>query len=309
MKIAFIYAGQGSQFSKMGIDLYQDEPVFSHAIDKIDKDGRIKLITYSGTIEELSQTQNTQPCMVLFAIALTKTLEHYGVKPDMLAGLSLGEYSALYASGVLTDAQAVELVSFRGKEMAKISKEISCSMSAILGLKRELVEKSVSRASEVGNVYIANYNSPSQIVISGDEKAVAKAEELATEYGAKRVVRLNVSGPFHTKYMKPVGDLLKKRFESEEFSDMQIPVVFNAIGREMKKDENIKDLLEKQVQSSVYFEDSINYMIKNGVDTFIEIGGGKVLSGFVKKISKDVNVYNVDNCESLKEVIKKIKGD
>ncbi|MFI3226273.1 MAG: ACP S-malonyltransferase [Clostridia bacterium] len=309
MKIAFIYAGQGSQFEKMGEDLYKTQPIFAKTLDAIDKNGKIKQLCFEGSIEELSKTSNTQPCMVAFAIAITRMLKDYGIYPEITAGLSLGEYSALNCANVLNDEQSLELVTFRGEQMEQASQGLNCKMYAILGIERKQLKKACEQASNLGIVSIANYNCPGQIVIAGESDACKKASDLALELGAKRAIELNVSGPFHTKLMKSAGLALNKRFTTEKFGEMQIPVVFNVLGTEKSKETNIKLLLEKQVQSSVYFEDSIRYMIKNGVDTFVEIGGGKTLTGFIKKISKDVATYQVFDVKSLENTLCKIKGE
>lgn len=309
MKIAFLYAGQGSQFEGMGKDLYENQEIFAKTFDKLENFENIKKMCFEYDLASLSKTSNTQPCMVAFAVALTETLKSYGIIPEMTAGLSLGEYSALNCANVLGNSQAVKLVSFRGLEMEKASKGLDCKMIAIMNLSRELVQKACEDASEYGIVSIANYNHKDQLVIAGESEACTKASELALEFGAKRAIELNVSGPFHTKLMKSAGDALEKRFSEENFADMQIPVVFNTIGSEKNENQDIKDLLVAQVQSSVYFEDSIKYMIEKGVDTFVEIGGGKVLSGFVKKISKTVETYAVYDMKTLESVIEKLKGE
>ncbi len=309
MRIAFLYAGQGSQFEQMGKDLYDNHPVFKKAFDEIDTSGKLKEMCFEYDITRLSKTSNTQPCMVAFASALTKTIKSYDIEPEMVAGLSLGEYSALNCAGVLEDTQAVELVAFRGLQMEQASEGLDCKMLAIMNLSRELVKSACDEASAFGIVSIANYNHKDQIVIAGETIACQKASEIAMELGAKRVVELKVSGPFHTKLMKKAGDALDERFSKEIFKDMNVPVVFNVIGTEKNENQNIKDLLVKQVQSSVYFEDSIKYMIEKGIDTFVEIGGTKVLSAFVKKVSKDVETYTIYDLKSLECTIEKLKGE
>jgi [acyl-carrier-protein] S-malonyltransferase len=247
--------------------------------------------------------------MVAFATAVTDILRSEGIEPKFAAGLSLGEYSALYAAGVFDKQTVISLAAFRGNAMANAVSGIECGMVAVLGLDREPLLKACEEASALGVVQICNYNCPGQLVISGETAAVSKAAELATAAGAKRCIPLKVSGPFHTKLMKPAGDALREKFAEVNFGEMQTPVVFNAIGREKNADENIPQLLEKQVQSSVYFEDSIKYMVDNGVDTFIEIGPGKALSGFVKKTVKGIKTYNIDDAAGLKAVIAAVKED
>lgn len=309
MNIAFIYAGQGSQKVGMGKDFYEEYPSFRETFDNAPVDFDLKALCFDGPEEQLSQTQYTQPCMVAFAAAVTDILKAEGIEPKMAAGLSLGEYSALYASGVFDKQTVISLAAFRGNAMTNAVKGLECGMIAVLGLDREPLLKACEEASSLGVVQICNYNCPGQLVISGEAAAVAKAAELASAAGAKRCVPLKVSGPFHTSLMTPAGDALREKFADVSFGEMQIPVVFNAIGREKNDGETIPELLEKQVQSSVYFEDSIRYMVEQGIDTFIEIGPGKTLSGFVKKTVKGVKIYNIDDAAGLKAVVTAIKED
>lgn len=309
MNIAFIYAGQGSQKVGMGKDFYEEYSSFQDAFDNAPVDFDLKALCFNGPEEQLSQTQYTQPCMVAFAAAVTDILKSEGIEPEMTAGLSLGEYSALYASGVFDRQTVISLAAFRGNAMANAVSGIECGMVAVLGLDREPLLKACEDAASLGVVQICNYNCPGQLVISGEAAAVARASELAAQAGAKRCIPLKVSGPFHTKLMKPAGDALREKFSDVNFGEMQIPVVFNAVGREKKADETIPQLLEKQVQSSVYFEDSIRYMVEHGIDTFIEIGPGKTLSGFVKKTVKGVKTYNIDDAAGLKAVIAAVREE
>lgn len=307
MKIAFLYAGQGSQKVGMGLDFYEQNQLYKETIDMFDI--RYRNLMHKGPMEELSMTRNTQPCMALFGAAITKLLFEKGIRPDYVAGLSLGEYNALYAAGVLDEKTLIDLVAFRGNEMEKAAKGIACKMTAVLGAKREVVEEECKLVceKEIGYVTIANYNCPGQYVICGEEIAVNAVENEVLEKGAKRCIPLKVSGPFHTKYMKAAGDALREKMKQVNFFDMEIPVVFNATGRRKEDDESMVDLLEKQVQESVYFEDCIRTLIEAGVDTLIEIGPGKVLSGFVKKVSRDVTVMNIENYEDFENISKKLE--
>ncbi|MFI3200003.1 MAG: ACP S-malonyltransferase [Eubacteriales bacterium] len=307
MSIAFIYAGQGSQFTQMGLDLYEQEPIYKTSLDSIDLDGTIKKLSFESDLETLSKTEHTQPCMVAFAISLTNTLYHYGVIPDYVAGLSLGEYSALYAAGVLTLEQAISLITFRGEIMATACKDIPCGMSAVLGLDKILLNEACIKASHLGVVSIANYNCPGQLIISGEQKALNLASKFALELGARRILPLNVSGAFHTSLMNKAGNQLKERFTKETFGIMKVPVIFNSTALPLQNYEHIPDLLVKQVQNSVYFEDSIRYMIDKGVTTFLEIGPGKILSGFIKKIDSTKTIYQIDNVSSLHKTIEQLK--
>ncbi len=308
VKLAFLYAGQGSQTVGMGKDLYKQFADTRAVFDTIKLDFDVKKCCFEGPMELLSQTQYTQPCMVAFAIAVTRLLAEQSIVPQMVAGLSLGEYSALYAAGVLDLQTALSLVRYRGQVMEEAVAGVQSKMIAVLGLEREQVHQAVAQGSALGLVQAANYNCPGQIVIGGEIAAVDKAAECALELGAKRTMELNVSGPFHTSLLEPAAQKLAKRLEQIQFGHMRVPVVFNTTARELQPNETVAQLLMRQVMSPVYLEDSIRYMLEQGVDTFVEIGPGKVLSGFVKKITKDVAVYQAQDVASLQATINQIKG-
>lgn len=308
-KIGFVYAGQGSQVVGMGKSFYDNYQIAKDVFDNIDLDIDVKKICFEGPIEELSKTSNTQPCMVTVAIIATRLLKENGIVPDYVAGLSLGEYSALNAAGVLTDNDAIDLVRFRGQAMERAAAGIESKMFAIIGLDRELLNEAVNEAKDLGFVAIANYNCPGQLVIAGEVDAVTKASELALEKGARRAIPLNTSGPFHTELLAPASKELKEKFTTVTFNEMQIPVVFNSSAKELEPGTSIAKMLEKQVMSSVYFEDSIRYMISKGVDTIIEIGPGKVLSGFIRKIGKSIKTYQVEDQASLEKTLMGLKGE
>ena len=308
-KIGFVYAGQGSQVVGMGKSFYDNYQIAKDVFDNMDLDIDVKKICFEGPIEELSKTSNTQPCMVTVAIIATRLLKENGIVPDYVAGLSLGEYSALNAAGVLTDNDAIDLVRFRGQAMERAAAGIESKMFAIIGLDRELLNEAVNEAKDLGFVAIANYNCPGQLVIAGEVDAVTKASELALEKGARRAIPLNTSGPFHTELLAPASKELKEKFTTVTFNEMQIPVVFNSSAKELEPGTSIAKMLEKQVMSSVYFEDSIRYMISKGVDTIIEIGPGKVLSGFIRKIDKSIKTYQVEDQASLEKTLMGLKGE
>ena len=283
MKLAFLYAGQGSQHAGMGRDLYEANADFRAAFDAAHLDFDLKTVCFDDPDGVINQTQYTQPCMVAFAVGMTAALYAKGIRPEYAAGLSLGEYSALNAAGVLDAATTVELVAFRGKAMAKAAEGIECGMTAVMMLDRDKLQACCDQASALGVVQICNYNCPGQLVIGGEKAAVDKASELAKAAGAKRCIPLKVSGPFHTSLMHPAGDALAERFRTVDFQPMQLPVLFNCLGHEKSDDQTIPQLLERQVQSSVYMEDTIRRLAELGVDTIVEIGPGHALSGFVKK--------------------------
>lgn len=308
MKVAFIYPGQGSQKVGMGLDLYETQPEFRIAMDQMDPTGRIRELCFNGTARELADTRNTQPCMVACECALTATLYSLGVAPAMLCGLSLGEYSALAAAGVLEARQAVDLAAFRGVEMARAVAGRDCGMAAVLGLDRSSVEQACEEASSAGVVEPTNYNCPGQIVVSGDAAAVTRACELATQAGAKRCVPLPVSGPFHTSLMKPAGDALRKRLAGERFGEMRIPVVFNTTARFIGDGQTVAGLLEQQVQHSVYFEDSVTFMAEQGVQATIELGPGDTLSKFVRKTARGMTALHVEDAATLSAALDKLSN-
>lgn len=313
MKLAFMYAGQGSQTIGMGKDFYEAYPEFREVMDNTKLDFDVKECCFQGPAEQLNTTKYTQPCMVAFAVGVTNVLKNKGLVPDMAAGLSLGEYSALYAAGVFEAQQVISLVAFRGKAMAEAVVDRACKMAAVINLEREKVQECCEKAHQefagqaLNVVEPTNYNCPGQIVISGDEAPVDRAIELLMEAGARRCIPLNVSGPFHTSLMKPAGDKLKERFKEEVFRDMQFPVVFNTLGRAKNQDETIPVLLERQVQSSIYIEDSIRYMAEQGIDTIVEIGPGTALSKFVKKTCPEITCYSVEKAEDVDKLLESLK--
>lgn len=300
MKLGIIFAGQGSQVVGMGQSFYPN-PIF-------DQNEDLKELCFHGPLEKLSYTPNTQPCMVMLATLITDQLKKNDIIPDYTAGLSLGEYSALYLAGVFKQQQVIDLARFRGKVMQEAVEELESEMIAVLGMEENLLKKLCQEASSLGVVSISNYNCPGQLVVAGEKAAVEKVKELALENKARRVIPLNTSGPFHTSLLKEAAKALKERFKNETFQEMKIPVIFNTLGHELSN-ETIPEILEKQVMSPVYFEKSLRYMIDQGVDTMIEVGPGKVLSGFVRKIDKSIQLYQIENKESLEKTIKALKGE
>ena len=299
MSLAFLYAGQGSQHPGMGADLYEAHPAFRAVLDAAGVDFDLKTTMFTDPDGVLNLTEYTQPCMVAFAAGMTALLAERGIVPDYAAGLSLGEYSALQCAGVFTAPQAISLAAFRGKAMAAAAAGRPCGMTAVLGLDREKLQEACRQAAGAGVVEIANYNCPGQLVIGGEQAAVDQAAALAKELGAKRCLPLKVSGPFHTSLLAPAGDALREKFKETAFGAMRIPVLFNCLGREMGPEDTIPALLEKQVQTSVYMEDTIRRLAELGVDTIVEIGPGKALIGFVKKTAPAIKTYAVETCADL----------
>lgn len=308
MSLAFLYAGQGSQHPGMGADLYEAHPAFRAVLDAAGVDFDLKTTMFTDPDGVLNLTEYTQPCMVAFAAGMTALLAERGIVPDYAAGLSLGEYSALQCAGVFTAPQAISLAAFRGKAMAAAAAGRPCGMTAVLGLDREKLQEACRQAAGAGVVEIANYNCPGQLVIGGEQAAVDKAAALAKELGAKRCLPLKVSGPFHTSLLAPAGDALREKFREIAFGAMRIPVLFNCLGREMGPEDTIPALLEKQVQTSVYMEDTIRRLAELGVDTIVEIGPGKALIGFVKKTAPAIKTYAVETCADLDALSAALKG-
>ncbi len=293
MKTAFLYAGQGSQHKGMGKDLYVDFPEFKEVFDEASLSFDLKETCFENPDERLGETKYTQPCMVAFACGVTAILKKDNLTPDYAAGLSLGEYSALQAAGVWSAADAIKLTAFRGEAMTKAAEGVCSGMTAVMGLDAETLQTCVEDARDAGVVSICNDNCPGQLVIGGEKDAVEKAAAIAKERGARRCVPLNVSGPFHTSFMKAAGDMLADYFKGVTFAEERIPVVFNLTGRERTKEESVQFLLEQQVQSGVRMTESINYMLDAGVRRFVEIGPGKAFSGFVKRCAKEKGIGDV----------------
>ena len=311
MSLAFLYAGQGTQHPGMGADLYERYPAFRQVLDRAQTglDFDLKTVSFSDPEGVLNQTEYTQPCMVAFAAGMTAILAELGIRPDCAAGLSLGEYSALQCAGVFSPEQAVSLAAFRGKAMASAVADRPCGMTAVLNLDREKLREVCCQASDAGVVEIANYNCPGQLVIGGDQAAVDKAAALAKEAGARRCLPLKVSGPFHTSLMAPAGDALREKFKGIAFGPMALPVLFNCLGHEMGEEDTIPALLERQVQSSVYLEDTIRRLEELGVDTVVEIGPGKALSGFVRKTAPEIKTWTVETCADIEALAVALKGE
>lgn len=292
-KTAFLYAGQGSQHKGMGKDLYENFAEYRQFMDSLERESalgfHLKEMSFEDPDGLLNRTEYTQPCMVAFACGVNEILRSWCARPDYVCGLSLGEYSALNMAGVWDSRSTVETAAFRGKAMARASAGIEAAMTAVIGLDEEQIQRCCAEAAGYGVVSVCNLNCPGQIVIGGERKAVEKAVALAKEKGAKRCLPLNVSGPFHTRFMREAGDALDGYFRSATFHEPETEVLYNVPGGPLT-DGTIADALVRQVQEPVRMESIIRYLFGHGVTRFIEIGPGTALSGFVKKTAKALGV-------------------
>jgi [acyl-carrier-protein] S-malonyltransferase len=307
-KTAFIFSGQGAQYVGMGKQIAQQykaaDGIFDQASQSLGFD--IKKMIFDSDDETLKITENTQPAILTVSIACLQPLLENGVKADAVAGLSLGEYSAHVAAGTISFSDAVALVRKRGKYMQEAVPLGAGAMAAILGLEKAIVIECCGIASADGIVEPANFNCPGQIVVAGEIKAVKKVVELCSEKGAKRSMLLPVSAPFHCSLLKPAGEKLALELEKIQLNDIKIPVVANVTSDYVTDKAVVKDLLIRQVSSPVLWEDSVRRMVEDGIDTFIEIGPGKVLSGFVKKVGKELRTFNIEDTESLNKTLSEL---
>lgn len=311
MKTVFMFSGQGAQYAGMGKDLYDHYPVAKEIFDRADTvlGYSIKEICFQEEAK-LGETEFAQPAILTMSIAAMKVLEEQGVRADMTAGLSLGEYSAYVASGAMDFEEAVALVQKRGKFMAEAVPTGEGAMYAVIGLDTALVEEACSEAAaETGELVVpANYNAPGQVVIAGKAAAAARAAELAKEKGAKMAVRLKVSGPFHTELLQPAADKLGPELQKMHISPMKIPVYTNVNAQIVSSETEIIPILTRQICCPVRWETIVRNMADAGADTFIELGPGKTLNGFVKRTIKGVTNVNVEDRSSLQKTMEKLNS-
>lgn len=309
MKTAFLFPGQGAQSIGMGKDIYEQYESARKIYDKVKEITGIDIakISFDGPEEELNKTNNTQLAVLTESLAILEVLKENNIKAEISAGLSLGEYTALIYSGALSFERGIKLVQKRGEYMHNLVPQGDWQMAAIMGLNEEQVEE-VCQKVKSGFVVPANYNCEGQIAISGEAKAVQEAEIIAKEMGAKKVRILKTAGPFHTEKLIDASNALRKELENVTINEFNTKVVKNLDGEIYNQNDDIKDILAKHIISPVRFSKSIKTMLDEGIDTFIEIGPGKTLSGFVKRTptDKEINIFDVSNVSKLEEVLKNL---
>ena len=304
MATAFLFPGQASQFVGMGKDLYDGSPLAARVFDLADSvlDIRIKSFCFSGPEESLRQTAVTQPAVFTHSVAALEMLKGLGILPDIVAGHSVGELAALVAAGVIEIEDGLRLVSVRAQAMSAAGKTRQGSMVAIIGLEDEEVAEVCKLAAEAGKVRPANYNCPGQTVISGEDRAVKRAIEIATERGAKRAIELPVSGAFHSDLMKPAVDALTSALEDITFSSPDVPVVPNVTAEPTTDPAELKRLLIEQVVSPVRWTESVTRICKKGVDRAYEVGPGSTLKGLVRRIDRNLSVETAGTIEDFERI-------
>src|SRR5579862_5661809 len=307
-KVAFIFPGQASQYPGMGKELADMYPVARATFEEADKalGFSISAMCWAGTEDELKLTANTQPAILTVSVAACRVLAEKGIAPDYVAGHSLGEYSALVAAGALKFADAIQLVRKRGTYMQEAVPVGVGSMAAILGLSPAVVTDACKRAAEKEVCSPANLNSPDQTVISGDAVAVKRAVEIASQLGAKRAVVLPVSAPFHSALMQPAQERLEKDLKAAKIADLRVPLVTNVDADTIRSGEEAREALIRQVSMPVRWEESMRLLLDEGVNTFIEVGPGRVLTGIMRQIERSVTTLNVEDEKSLQATVDRI---
>lgn len=305
--LVFMFSGQGSQYVGMGKELYENYEEAKKVLDEANQilDFDLKDMIFNGPEEDLNNTKNTQPAIYTVSAMVKAVLAENGLEPAAVAGHSLGEYSALHAAGVLSFKDGLKLVRRRGELMDQADPEGKGTMAAVIGLADEEVEEVLDQID--GIVTVANYNSPGQVVISGEVEAVGKAEELLADKGAKRVIPLSVSGAFHSPLMEPAKEELKNTIEAVDFNDAQMPLIANVTADYVKESSEIKAALIKQLDNSVRWVETIERFKNDDYEDYVEVGPGRVLKGLMRRIDRSLNAYNVEDQKSLKKTLKKLQ--
>jgi [acyl-carrier-protein] S-malonyltransferase len=309
-KVAFVFPGQASQYSGMGKELAEKYPVARAVFDEADKalGFSVSKLCFEGTEDDLKLTANTQPAILTVSVAAGRVLAEKGIAPDFVAGHSLGEYSALVAAGSVKFADAVKLVHKRGTYMQEAVPAGQGAMAAIMGLSPAVVQDACKRAAEGEICSPANLNSPEQTVISGHAGAVKRAVEIASQLGAKRSMVLPVSAPFHSALMMPAQEKLEEDLNAAAFEDLQVPLVTNVDADSIRQGEEARSALIRQVTMPVRWEESMRMLLDEGVNTFVEVGPGRVLTGLMRQIERSVSTLNVEDEKSLQATVEKIAG-
>lgn len=307
MRIGLLFPGQGSQCLGMGKDIYDDYETYRNVVKQVNEYTGLNLeeITYNSSEEILNQTKNTQIAILTMSLGILEILKENKVNAEASLGLSLGEYGALIFGQILSLEDGTKIVKRRGEIMQDLCPEGDWAMAAVLGLDKETVDAACNEV-KTGFIAVANYNCPGQIVISGERKAIEEVSEILKEKGAKRVIELNTAGPFHTKMLEKASLKLREELENVEVKNSKYTVIKNIDGKQYDNETDVRDVLSKHITNPVRFEDGIKEMLDMGIDTFVEIGPGKTLTGFVKKIDRFAKVININSSESLKLALEEL---
>lgn len=302
MKIAFLYAGQGSQYVGMGQEFYDSYVQFREIFNQNSLEFNLKEICFEDKNGLLDKTQYTQPCITAYQVALTNVIFQHGIRPEYTVGVSLGEYSALYAAGVWNANEVLEIVSYRGKVMEECVRGKVCLTASIIGLSNQCVEDICKKCSQIGVVQVTNYCCSGNVSVGGEKKAVEAVMNKAQKAGAKYCILQRSCYPFHTTLLEDAGEKIYERLQETKMREMGSTVVFNYVGRAKKNDETIAELLKAQTYNCIYLEKSIRFLEREGVDTMIDLGPGNTIGRIVKRIVPGVKVYSISNPSDIENL-------